>query len=104
MMEKINNNENMMAMFVAMLGQAIASEVAVILPGLISAVQARSSEDKGLYTIATAAAYLDVSQRKLRAMVIDREITHRRIGKCIKFTLKDLDNYIEKRAKRPALF
>lgn len=104
MMEKINN-ENMMTMFMAMLGQAIAGEVAAILPGLISAAPVRPSEDNGLYTITTAAAYLgDICHRTLRSLVKDRAITHRRIGKRVMFTKKDLDNYIEKRAKRPARF
>ncbi len=45
--------------------------------------------------VAGAAAFLGVSQRTIRRLVADRAIPHRRMGRLVRFTERDLDDYVE---------
>ncbi|KAA0895454.1 helix-turn-helix domain-containing protein [Oryzomonas rubra] len=60
--------------------------------------------DNGLNSTTAAAKYLGISPRTLWGLVNNNEITHRRIGKRVLFAQKDLDTYIERKAKRPARY
>jgi excisionase family DNA binding protein len=58
-----------------------------------------------LYTIQEAAKKLGISQIGVRRKVRTKELHHRRIGNLIRFTAKDLTDYIEASAvpaKKPA--
>jgi excisionase family DNA binding protein len=101
-MEFSANGENLIRMFAAMVGEIIAEQVAVKLATSMTVPPAPNS-DKGLYTITTAAEYLgNICHRTLRKLVADGDIGHHRIKKRVMFTQKDLNTYINKKAKRPA--
>jgi excisionase family DNA binding protein len=49
----------------------------------------------GLMTTDQAADYLAMSARQVRRLVAERRIAFRRLGRCVRFSLEDLNEYIE---------
>lgn len=53
--------------------------------------------DPLVYTPATAAEYLAMSERQVRDAVTRRELTHVKAGRSLRFRRSDLEQYIEAR-------
>lgn len=91
-------------MLVESFADMVADRVAAKISGKIGLHGPQSGMGNGLNSTAAAAKYLGISPRKLWGLVNNNEITHRRIGKRVLFAQKDLDTYIEKKAKHPARY
>ena len=50
---------------------------------------------EGLMTIDEAAEFLSISARHVRRLVAERRIGFHRLGRCVRFSRDDLNDYIE---------
>ena len=50
---------------------------------------------KILLSLSEAAASLAISERKLWGMTANHEIPHIRLGRCLRFSVKDLERWID---------
>ena len=55
--------------------------------------------DKFILNLKEASQYLNISQSKLSGMALKKEIRSYKIGKCRRFHIKDLNEFLEKHAE-----
>ena len=55
--------------------------------------------DKLILNLKEASQYLNISQSKLSGMALKKEIRSYKIGKCRRFNIKDLNEFLEKHAE-----
>ena len=58
-----------------------------------------SKDVKLLLTIQEAAEALGISQRKLWGMTDSREIPHVRLGRCLRYPVRELEQWIDENKK-----
>ena len=55
--------------------------------------------DKFILNLKEASQYLNISQSKLSGMALKKEIRSYKIGKCRRFSIKDLNEFLESHAE-----
>lgn len=60
------------------------------------AVGSRSSTRRAPLTPGEAAAYLNVTPRFVRRLVAERRVPHLKVGRYVRFDVRDLDEYLER--------